>query len=234
MMKAIVFDVDDTVYDQQEIFAKACRDAFGELREIPVTDLFKASRYYSDECFEAVERGEMTKEEMYIYRIKRTVEHFGQTITDEQANKYQERYVYYGSNMEVTEGMKKILAYCSEHMKTGVITNGPSAHQWRKIKTLNLEQWVKKENIFVSGDVGANKPDKEIFEYAVKKMQLSEDDDIVYVGDSYEKDILGATNAGWKAIWLDRRGREVPDDFPEHAELVRSEEELFQLIRKMA
>ena len=31
-MKAIVFDVDDTIYDQQVVFDQACRDVFGELK----------------------------------------------------------------------------------------------------------------------------------------------------------------------------------------------------------
>lgn len=33
-MKAIVFDVDDTIYDQQVVFDQACRDVFGELKGV--------------------------------------------------------------------------------------------------------------------------------------------------------------------------------------------------------
>ncbi len=233
-MKAILFDVDDTIYDQQVVFDQACRDVFGELKGVLLVDLFKANRYYSDESFDAMGRGEMTKEEMYIYRIKRAMEDFHLPITDEQAVRYQERYVYYGTQITVSDQMRKILEYCAEHMKLGVITNGPSAHQWRKIKTLNLERWVNPEYIFVSGDVGVNKPERGIFEYVMKKMNLQDPADIVYVGDSYEKDILGATGAGWKAVWLERREREVPEDIPKRTSIVRSEEELFKLIREMA
>ena len=81
-MKAIVFDVDDTIYDQQVVFDQACRDVFGELKGVSLVDLFKANRYYSDESFDAMGRGEMTKEEMYIYRIKRAMEEFHLPITD--------------------------------------------------------------------------------------------------------------------------------------------------------
>ena len=233
-MKAIVFDVDDTIYDQQVVFDQACRDVFGELKGVSLVDLFKVNRYYSDESFDAMGRGKMTKEEMYIYRIKRAMEEFHLPITDEQAVRYQERYVYYGTQITVSDQMRQILEYCGERMKLGVITNGPSAHQWRKIKTLNLERWVNPEYIFVSGDVGVNKPERGIFEYASKKMGTQNPEDIVYVGDSYEKDIIGATGAGWNAIWLERRGREVPEDIPERTSIARSEEDLFQLIRKMS
>lgn len=233
-MKAILFDVDDTIYDQQVVFDQACREVFGELKDVSLVDLFKANRYYSDESFEAMGRGEMTKEEMYIYRIKRTMEEFHLPITDAQAMQYQERYVYYGTQITVSDQMRQILEYCGEHMRLGVITNGPSAHQWRKIKTLNLERWVDPEYIFVSGDVGVNKPERGIFAYAMKKMNLQDPADIVYVGDSYEKDILGASGAGWRAIWLDRREREVPADFPERAVTAGSETDLFKLIREMS
>lgn len=127
-MKAIVFDVDDTIYDQQVVFDQACRDVFGELKGVSLVDLFKANRYYSDESFDAMGRGEMTKEEMYIYRIKRAMEEFHLPITDEQAVRYQERYVYYGTQITVSDQMRQILEYCGERMKLGVITNGPSAH----------------------------------------------------------------------------------------------------------
>ena len=43
-MKAIVFDVDDTIYDQQVVFDQACRDVFGELKGVSLVDLFKANR----------------------------------------------------------------------------------------------------------------------------------------------------------------------------------------------
>lgn len=35
-MKAIVFDVDDTIYDQQVVFDQACRDVFGEIKRCVV------------------------------------------------------------------------------------------------------------------------------------------------------------------------------------------------------
>lgn len=47
IMKAILFDVDDTIYDQQVVFDQACRDVFGELKGVSLVDLFKANRYYS-------------------------------------------------------------------------------------------------------------------------------------------------------------------------------------------
>ena len=40
-MKAIVFDVDETIYDQQVVFDQACRDVFGELKGVSLVDLLR-------------------------------------------------------------------------------------------------------------------------------------------------------------------------------------------------
>ena len=51
-MDAVLFDVDDTLYDQREPFERAFRQLFGETYEIDMERLFALSRKYSDEAFE--------------------------------------------------------------------------------------------------------------------------------------------------------------------------------------
>ena len=96
----------------------------------------------------------------------------------------------------MSEQMEAILAYCRGKAELGIITNGPSVHQWNKVKSLRAERWIPHENIFVSADVGAEKPDRKIFECAERTMGL-EEAAIWFVGDSYELDVKGAVNAGW-------------------------------------
>ena len=59
--------------------------------------------------------------------------------------------------------------------------------------------------IVTSQEVGWNKPQPEIFYEALRRamMQASE---AIYVGDQYEIDIVGASNAGIKGLLLDRGG----------------------------
>ncbi|KAF2021531.1 hypothetical protein BU24DRAFT_417170 [Aaosphaeria arxii CBS 175.79] len=68
--------------------------------------------------------------------------------------------------------------------------------------------------VILSYDVGYEKPDRPIFDAAVESLkqmlakesqgQSIEDFEKLYVGDEYEKDYVGAKNAGWNAIRLDR------------------------------
>jgi putative hydrolase of the HAD superfamily len=59
--------------------------------------------------------------------------------------------------------------------------------------------------VVTSLDAGANKPQPEIFLYAVRRASLTPGQSI-YVGDQYQVDVVGARNAGMKGILLDRDG----------------------------
>ena len=89
-MDAVLFDVDDTLYDQREPFERAFRQLFGETYEIDMERLFALSRKYSDEAFEHSQSGQMTMDEMYIYRISKALKEFDIQISDEDALKFQE------------------------------------------------------------------------------------------------------------------------------------------------
>ncbi|MEH7236399.1 HAD family hydrolase [Bacillus sp. JJ1562] len=53
---------------------------------------------------------------------------------------------------------------------------------------------------FISGTIGHAKPKREVFDFIEQKMDLDQTK-TVYIGDNFEKDIIGAKEAGWQAIW---------------------------------
>ena len=57
--------------------------------------------------------------------------------------------------------------------------------------------------IVLSQDYGVKKPDAEIFRIALEKSGCSKDE-MLHVGDSLEEDVIGASKAGIKCIWLNR------------------------------
>ncbi|GCF93121.1 hydrolase [Enterococcus florum] len=203
-MAAIIFDVDDTLYDQLTPFQLAFTMNFPNT-EIPVEQLFKYSRIYSDEVFELSENGSISKLDMQIYRIRKALAHYDIQITDEQGAKFQANYQYYQSQIQLDPAMQEALDLCvAHHFPIGIITNGPAEHQKKKIKQLGLNRWVPTEQMLVSGEWGVAKPDIRIFELAEAVMDLKKET-TYYVGDSYENDVVGAKNAGWKAVWINRR-----------------------------
>lgn len=229
-MLALVFDIDDTLYNQAEIFERAYRRIFAKRFPIESEALFVQSRRHGDTVYMLSQCGKMSMEEMYIYRLQKAFAEFSITITSQEALEFQHAYAQEQKNMHLSLLTEDILNYCSERCKLGVITNGPSKHQWQKVAALDLTRWILPEAIFVSGDLGFDKPERRIFDYVREKMCL-EDIACWYVGDSWINDIGGASNAGWHTIWLNRRKAIAPKaDFAPDVS-VHDEKELFETLR---
>jgi putative hydrolase of the HAD superfamily len=105
------------------------------------------------------------------------------------------------------EGLKR------SGLLVGLVTNGQHALQYAKLAHTGLEYVF--DEIVVSGDVGVEKPDREIFDLACEKLGL-DPREAVYVGDNRRNDIDGAAGAGMRTVWLKstnpgQSGRYEPD-----------------------
>ena len=230
-MIGLVFDVDDTLYEQIVPFKNAYRSLFDI--DIDMEKFYLLSRYYSDVKFEASRNGEMTMDEYHIYRIQEAARDLGVFLTDEQALNMQKEYKKNQQKLQMSDITINILELAKKNnVKLGVITNGPSEHQWVKIDALGVEKLIPRENIIVSGDLGIiNKPDVRIFDAMQEKLQL-DTESLYYIGDSFENDIVGANNAGWKSIWINRYNKECSPG-TEIYEKVENNYELFEIIKKI-
>ncbi|UDN62199.1 HAD family hydrolase [Clostridioides sp. ES-W-0016-02] len=207
----LIFDVDDTLYNQLTPFYIAYDKVFSSIKNISVKDLYISSRKYSDEVFHLTESGEMPIEKMHVYRIMKAFEELGNPITEKDAQNFQDEYIYQQSQITLIPEMEQALNFAKEkNINIGIITNGPSSHQRMKLKQLNIEKWVDEENIFISSEVGFSKPDINIFRLAEKFMGLDRAN-TYYIGDSYKNDVVGAKKAGWKSIWMNHRGNSLED-----------------------
>lgn len=108
-MKAFLFDVDDTLYDQVQPFARTFYRLYPERKDIDIHKLFARSRVYSDEVFEDSCTGKITMEEMYIYRVQKALADFGIAISDEQALVFQKYYEEYQGKIELSEQIQTML-----------------------------------------------------------------------------------------------------------------------------
>lgn len=229
MLKAILFDIDDTLYDLSIPFKEAFRELFpGE--KMDLEGAFLASRKYSDLIYDRSLRGEISMAEMYIYRLENAFRDYGKIIDGPTALQFQSVYEKRQHEIRMTEEMERMLEELSRKMTLGIITNGPSEHQRDKVRALGVERWIPMERIWISGDLGVGKPHKEIFEAAREKLGLKPEE-LCFVGDAYGHDILGAKGAGWKAVWFNHRGRQATGEVMPDYE-VRSEQELIALLEK--
>ncbi|OYT73732.1 MAG: hypothetical protein CFK49_10395 [Armatimonadetes bacterium JP3_11] len=102
----------------------------------------------------------------------------------------------------------EVLHTLRERYPLFVITNGPAYEQRRELKVLGLEALFSV--IAIEGERGIGKPHKPIFEWVESRLQLPPEQ-ILFVGNSWEHDVQGALNAGWRAAWVNREGAPHPN-----------------------
>lgn len=77
-----------------------------------------------------------------------------------------------------------------------------------KLQENNILQYFN--TVSISSDVGFIKPRKEIFLKTLEKDSLKPEE-VVFVGDTYAQDIIGAKKAGMKTVWLNCRHEAIED-----------------------
>lgn len=92
----------------------------------------------------------------------------------------------------------EVLVYLkNKGYKLGVISNGITIKQWEKLVRLDIHYFF--DEVITSEEVGFEKPEKEIFEEAMNRMECSAENSLM-IGNKVEIDIMGAVHAGMSAI----------------------------------
>ena len=206
-MKNIIFDVDDTLYNLMEPFEKAHKELMAARTDADCEELFEASRTYSDEAFCMSREGKISEDEEFAYRVQKTYADVGVEVSKEEAKQF-------------------------ENYRIGILTNGTTKNQGKKLETLGSDHWFNPKTMFISDSIGAAKPDVKAFHTVQKEMKL-DPEETWFIGDTFEIDVVGAKNSGWHVIWFNHRNRPMPEgDIVPDVE-VTSGQELFEYITKL-
>jgi len=84
--------------------------------------------------------------------------------------------------------------------------------------------------IVISGDYGKGKPDPGIFEHALSLMSIGKEE-VLMVGDNLMTDILGANTAGIKSVWINRHNKERNHVIPTYE--IKHLEELYPILNEL-
>src|SRR5262249_14907000 len=101
--------------------------------------------------------------------------------------------------------VQKLAQQLSLRYRLAVLTNQVVGFQLEKMNKIDPQgRWF--EYFLTSEEVGVEKPASRFFREACRKMKCRPQE-AVMVGDSWEKDVLGALNAGMRAIYVHRGSR---------------------------
>ena len=96
----------------------------------------------------------------------------------------------------------------------------------------DLDDTLLDDCIIISEQVGFPKPDRRIFDQACRALDCSPAD-CIFVGDSWESDVLGASQAGMTPIWINRYDRQRPGELP-GTQVIQQLRELLGISRGLA
>lgn len=199
MIKVILWDIDGTLLDfiKAEYAAiKKCFEVFqlGECTDEMISRYSKINRGY----WERLERKEITKPEVLVGRFRDFFS--GENIDTNCAEEFNKEYqIRLGDTICFCDDSYELIKSFKDRVKQYAVTNGTKIAQDKKLVKSGLIDLF--DDIFISEEVGYEKPDIRFFEHVWAKIGAYKPDEVMIVGDSLTSDIQGGNNAGIVCCW---------------------------------
>lgn len=194
MVKIVFLDLDDTILDFQKGERIAIYKAFTKMGLPNDDETIKRYIEINLDCWRALERGEMTKDQVLVGRFELLFRELG---IDASATLAQDIYEdLLSKEHDFLPGGKELLQEfkaCGKY-RLFMATNGIPQVQWPRIKDSGVGEYFEK--IFISQDIGFAKPDRRFFEKCFEQIEDFKLDEAIIVGDSLSSDIRGGINSG--------------------------------------
>ncbi len=208
----LFFDLDHTLWDFDANAMETLADVYSDLQlneaGIHDFDLFcKHYLHHNAILWDRYHHGLISAEDLKWKRMWRTLLEF--KIGNEELSRKMS-----GHFLELLPVKKNLFPYTHEilqHLKQKgyklhLLTNGFEKTQWRKLDNSQLGHYF--EEVITSETSNSIKPNKEIFEYALKVTKASLTESIM-IGDNLDADIQGAMNAGMDAVFVNHINAEL-------------------------
>ena len=229
MMKydIIFFDADDTLLDFQKAERTALSEVFKSYGIEDKEEIFNKYVEINNKLWKSFELGEISKEDILNSRFTLL---FKELCLDKDGIKCNSDYLdALGRGDFLLDGAIDACKYLSEYCELYIVTNGVSKTQHSRIDNSPLMKYLR--GVFVSEEVGYQKPRKEFFDYVFSTIGDVDKSKVLIVGDSLSSDILGGINAGIDTCWFNPHQQintlEIKADYE-----IRSLQELYSIIEE--
>ena len=204
--KHIFFDLDHTLWDfdrnSAEVLVGLYKDyRLSDLERFSEIDFCKRFKEINTSLWTSFNRNELSREKLRASRFEMIFEAFG--VKDGQlAHLLGKEYLRRCPNMHyILPYTLEILGYLKNEKKyeLHILTNGFEDVQHIKLNSARLTPFFRE--VITADSAGFQKPDKEIFKYAIEKV-CSRNEECIMIGDSLDADILGARESNIDQIFF--------------------------------
>ncbi|MDP3918764.1 MAG: TIGR02253 family HAD-type hydrolase [Nanoarchaeota archaeon] len=219
-MKAIIFDLDNTIMDFMKM-KRGCTDA-------AISAMIKAglNMNYEDaskKIFELYEEKGIEKQDIFEDLLMEVNGEMDYKILIKGVLAYRKVRDAY---MECYPGVRRTLEKLKEKgLKLAIVSDAPSRQAWIRLCSLEIENFF--DVVVAHEETGKFKPNKEPFEIALNKLGVSAEE-CVMVGDHPDRYVKGANSLGMVSVLAQYGQRFESEEKADH--VIQKFEELLRIV----
>ena len=212
MIEFLLLDLDDTILDfhkaERIALSKTIQDFGVEPTEEALALYHKINKWH----WEQLELGVMTREEVLTGRFAVFFRELGKEVDPAACARSYERNLSIGHYF--LPGAEETVQALSKKYRLFLVSNGTATVQHSRLTSAGLYPYF--EQVFVSQEIGFNKPDKAYFDRCFERIPGFDPKKALMVGDSLTSDIKGGINAGLKTVWINPKHKDCGDIRPDY------------------
>ncbi len=216
-LKAVFFDLDDTLWDRSACARQVLDIVLPQLMPyLPEDDQDEVMRRFNAVLLDLPRKEDLRERRPFSlrrrfeallqsYDVKRAGLAGDMSRRYDHARRFSMRQFVRRAAVPVLESLKRM------GLKRGLIINGPPAAQRHLVSSLGLEPHL--DHVILAEAEGYSKPDVRVYRRALQVAGTASVE-MLYVGDSPVTDLLGASRAGIRTVWYRTGRRRIPNNFP--------------------
>ncbi len=210
MFECLLLDLDDTILDFHKAEEIAISKTLGDFGLTVTEDVLHTYSAINKQHWEMLERRELTREEVVTGRFKVLFDRYCMPVDPVACARAYEKNLSVGHYF--LPGAEEAVDRLAQKYRLFLVSNGTASVQKGRMTSANLYRFF--EQVFVSQQIGHNKPSREYFAACFARIPDFDPQKAMIVGDSLTSDILGGINAGITTCWVN------PEGLPGRADIV--------------
>lgn len=207
MVEFLLLDLDDTVLDFQKGEEYGLRKTLLDAGIEPTEAICARYSQINKAYWKRLELGEVTREQVMVGRFETLYNELGVDADPLSSS------AAYMDNMSSVHfflpGAEEAVKSLSKKYRLFLVSNGTATAQHRRLTSAGLYPYF--EQVFISQEVGYNKPAKEFFDLCFARIPGFDPQKALIVGDSLSSDIQGGINAGIRTCWVNPAHKKAPE-----------------------
>ena len=198
----LLFDADETLFDFRKSEARALKQTL-EQANLPFRPEFTSQfAIFNEQVWREMERGEITRAELLVKRFHLF---FEATHLNGEAHTVSPLFLQHlALSADLFEGAEEVIRTLKTQHQLAIVTNGMRQVQRSRLENSAIHDCFEK--IFISDEIGADKPTRAYFDKVYKEIGQPAKETVLIIGDNLTTDIKGGLDYGFHACWYNPKG----------------------------